>query len=111
MTDQNTNRNTCVVKWFNSRQGYGFITNLDDNTKDYFVHQSNLITLENCFKTLYNGEYIECEIKSDDSGKVQAYDVTGIRRGRLMCENRVKNSNYSPSESYSNNYERRYRNE
>ena len=29
-----------VVKWFNPRKGYGFITGEDE--KDYFVHQSEL---------------------------------------------------------------------
>ena len=33
-----------------------FITNLEDNN-DYFAHQSQLQPSENCFKTLYTGEY------------------------------------------------------
>ena len=104
----NSEKVVCVVKWFNSRNGYGFITNLDDDS-DYFAHQSNLEPQENCFKTLYQGEYVECNVQRDsDSGKEQAVNVTGIRGGKLMCEHRAT-YNRNPSDNYSNNYERRNR--
>lgn len=100
----------CVVKWFNSRKGYGFITNLEDNN-DYFAHQSQLQPSENCFKTLYTGEYIECNIKKEND-KFQAINITGIRGGKLMCEHRIKNEyNSYPSNNYSNNFDRQNRNE
>ena len=51
------------VKWFNSKYGYGFVKDLDSDN-DYFAHQSQLQTNVNCYKTLYQGEYIECNIKN-----------------------------------------------
>ena len=109
-TNENSNRHTCVVKWFNSRHGYGFITNLDNND-DYFAHQSQLQPKENCFKTLYPGEYVECESDyNNETNKTQAINITGIRDGTLLCEHRNNNNNYrKPSDYYSNNYEKKNR--
>ena len=101
------NKIVCVVKWFNSRKGYGFITSMENNN-DYFVHQSQLEPTENCFKTLYIGEYIECFIKKDnETNKEQAYNVTGIQGGKLMCEHSVRNN--LPNNNYSNNYDKNNR--
>ena len=108
---ESSNRVTCVVKWFNSRYGYGFITEINTEN-DYFAHQSQLEPSENCYKTLYQGEYVECEVSKDDNtGKLQANHITGIGGGKLMCEHRTVNSYRSPSNNYSNNYERRNRDE
>ena len=105
----NKNRITCVVKWFNSRYGYGFITEINTEN-DYFAHQSQLEPHENCFKTLYTGEYIECNVQVDSqTNKKQATNITGIGGGKLMCEHRTVNSYRSPSNNYSSNYERRNR--
>ena len=43
------------VKWFNSKHKYGFITVLSDGefkNVDLFVHQSNIITKEPCYRFL-----------------------------------------------------------
>jgi len=106
---ESSNRVTCVVKWFNSRYGYGFITEINTEN-DYFAHQSQLEPSENCYKTLYQGEYVECEVSKDENtGKLQANQITGIGGGKLMCEHRTVNSYRSPSNNYSSNYERRSR--
>ena len=100
-------RLTCVVKWFNSKYGYGFVKDLNSDN-DYFAHQSQLQTNVNCYKTLYQGEYIECNVKYDsDNNKKQAVDITGIKRNQLMCEHKVNTNR--PSYNYSNNYERQNR--
>ena len=78
------------VKWFNPRAGYGFITRIEDES-DVFVHHSGLKPKNECFKTLYTGEYVEMEITTDENGKHFASNVTGMKGCELMCERYVKN--------------------
>lgn len=93
----NTEKQTGCVKWFNSTRGYGFITNVDSNEgKDYFVHHTGLSTQSNVYKTLTPGEYVEYDEKVENN-KNFAINVTGIRGGKLLCENR--NQNRSQNES------------
>jgi len=82
-------RNIGMVKWFNNKTGYGFIT-LDN--EDIFVHHQQLQVAQNQYKYLVQGEYVEFEKKNLTEGKhrTMAVDVTGIRRGPLMCETRQK---------------------
>ncbi len=61
-----------VVKWFNSRKGYGFITS--ESEEDIFVHFSVIEVDEGKFKTLYEGETVEFEITEGDKGQ-QASNV------------------------------------
>ena len=76
------------VKWFNPKAGYGFITLLDssDETEDVFVHHSGLSPKKECFKTLYQGEYVSLSIMTDDKGKKFGTKVTGVSGHELMCE-------------------------
>ncbi len=53
-----------VVKWFNERKGYGFISH--DDGGDVFVHHSGVEG--NGFKTLYEGEKVEFNIEDSDKG-------------------------------------------
>ncbi len=55
---------TGVVKWFNERKGYGFISN--DDGGDVFVHHSGVEG--NGFKTLYEGDKVEFNIENSDKG-------------------------------------------
>jgi CspA family cold shock protein len=54
-----------TVKWFNSKRGYGFITP-DDESKDVFVHRSNIIG--DGFKTLAEGARVEFEPREGTKG-------------------------------------------
>ena len=86
-------RLTGTVKWFNNKAGFGFITVCDEgdyNEKDIFVHYSSLKLDEDKYKYLVQGEYVEFNLAnaSKDGHEFQAVDVTGIRRGPIMCESR-----------------------
>ena len=91
------------VKWFNNKDGYGFITCTNDTTSDIFAHHS-AIKIDNQYKYLVQGEYVEFELVStqnNSSHKFQASNICGINSGKLMCETRndFKNakSNYKGS--------------
>ena len=95
-------RYTAVVKWFDNSLKYGFATILEGEhtDKDTFIHLSNIITdKEEVYRTLRKGEYIEfsIEISENSTHPFQAKNVSGLKKGPLMCE-----TNYNP-----NNFGRR----
>ena len=57
---------TGKVKWFNTKKGYGFITN--ENGEDVFVHYSG-INMEG-FKELENGANVTYELVETERGVV-----------------------------------------
>jgi|TARA_B100000767_G_C19421506_1_gene392187 CspA family cold shock protein len=59
------------VKWFNSKKGYGFITE-DGSEKDIFLHVSSLE--ESKLKSLTEGQKLEFEIKTEND-KLQATNL------------------------------------
>jgi cold shock CspA family protein len=94
---------TGVVKWFDSRGGFGFITVLSKEGvkqgvslglregKEIFVHYSALsTTLTGQYKYLVLGEYVEFELAKAENEKYEFYakNVTGIFGGNLMCQSR-----------------------
>ena len=46
------------IKWFDTKKGYGFLTDVEDNN-DVFVHYSSIKTNEEVYKVLYF-----CEVSS-----------------------------------------------
>ena len=85
-----TDTQIACVKWFNSKSGYGFITDIGSND-DIFVHHSELQTSENVYRSLTTGEYVSYEVKIDDKGKSTAINVTGVGGGILLCESTAIN--------------------
>ena len=59
------------IKWFNSKKGYGFITD-DETNKDIFLHVSALE--ESKLKTLKEEQLLEFEIK-EENNKLQAINL------------------------------------
>jgi CspA family cold shock protein len=62
-----------IVKWFNDRKGYGFISQEDGN--DVFVHFSSIEATG--YKTLSEGDNVDFEIEESDRGP-EAKSVTKV---------------------------------
>ncbi|MDP2981279.1 MAG: cold-shock protein [Candidatus Omnitrophota bacterium] len=61
------------VKWFNTQEGYGFIT--PENGKDVFVHHS--VIQGEGYKSLEEGQEVEFEIQNGPKGE-QAVNVVKV---------------------------------
>ena len=59
--------NEGKVKWFDSKKGYGFVSDTSDNI-EYFVHFSEIQS--DSFKTLTEGQEVTFEIGDGAKGKV-----------------------------------------
>jgi len=58
-------REAGVVKWFNDKKGYGFISRQSGG--DIFVHHSSIVA--EGFRSLKEGNEVEFEVKEDAKGK------------------------------------------
>ena len=74
------------IKWFDTKKGYGFLTDIENNN-DVFVHYSSIKTNEEVYKVLYEGEYVSYTHKLDDQKRTVTDNVTGVNGGKLLCEN------------------------
>lgn len=93
MASSTSERLVGMVKWFNSRAGYGFITVCGED-RDIFVHYSNIKSGNYASYTyLTQGEYVEFDLANteNETHKFQAVNITGIRGGPIMCESRKNN--------------------
>ena len=92
-TDSATQRMTGMVKWFNNKSGFGFITVCGSGEfggKDIFVHYSSIRVTNSQYKYLVQGEYIDFNLVKSDNGKHEyhAADITGVSDGPILCETR-----------------------
>jgi len=86
-------RLTGLVKWFNNKSGFGFLTVCGEgeySNKDIFVHFSSIRVTNSQYKYLVQGEYVEFVLIRSENEKHEfhATDVTGIMGGAIMCETR-----------------------
>ena len=63
--------NKGTVKWFNSSNGYGFITN-DETGEEVFVHFSGIMT--DGYKSLEDGQKVTFDTTQGNRG-IQAVNV------------------------------------
>ncbi len=95
-TTNDESKCTGIVKWFNDKTGFGFITAIDGDhaTKDIFTHYSTITVSNSLYKYLVQGEYVEFSVVAtkNDKHELQSMNVTGIKGGPLMCEPRSLNS-------------------
>lgn len=81
-------------KWFNSKNGYGFISFKNDNgnMNDVFIHHNSIKVNDEQYKYLMIGEYLQFKIvennNANEQHKYYASEVCGIDGGKLMCETR-----------------------
>lgn len=83
---------TGCVKWFDNGLNYGFITVLSEGEhkgSDIFVHQSNIKTKRDCYRTLYTGECVTFDLvkSKSESHPWNAENVSGFNGAVLHCEN------------------------
>jgi cold shock CspA family protein len=86
-------RQLGIVKWFNNKAGFGFVTMLGDESTDVFVHHSGVSVDREQYKYLVQGEYVEFNLSKSENNdhEWQAINVSGVQKGPLMCETRFLN--------------------
>ena len=92
----------CVgqVKFFDKTKGFGFINIIytDEKEKEFigkdiYIHQRNIKPNSNIFGYLEKNEYVEFDIINDEKrNTIQAGNVTGLKKGSLLCEASVKSN-------------------
>jgi len=102
-------RLTGVVKWFNTKSGFGFITVCgtgEFSGKDIFVHYSSIKSANSQYKYLVQGEYVEFDLVKVEKNnhEYQATNISGIMGGNIMCETANRNTQtYRPRNTSSDN--------
>jgi cold shock CspA family protein len=105
MTETATPRYLGMVKWFNKKHGYGFISVLNGESKgkDIFVHYSSVRTKDATeYKYLVQGEYVEFNIEKalKENHEYHAIDITGLYEGPILCDTRQISLNSRPAPAH-----------
>ena len=85
-------RLTGIVKWFNNKAGYGFVTALEGEQKgnDIFVHYTSIGEDNQQYRFLTQGEYVDFSLVKSNTEKYEylAKNITGVKGGPILCETR-----------------------
>lgn len=92
-TQETSERLTGMVKWFNNKAGFGFITVSGEGEysgKDIFIHYTSIRVNNSQYKYLVQGEYVDFNLVKSENEKHEyhATDVSGVLGGSIMCETR-----------------------
>ena len=92
-TQATSERLTGMVKWFNNKAGFGFITVSGEGEysgKDIFIHYTSIRVNNSQYKYLVQGEYVDFNLVKSENEKHEyhATDVSGVLGGSIMCETR-----------------------
>ena len=83
-------RSTGIVKWFDTKKGYGLITMLEAPylNEIIFVHHTEIAVKLEQYRYLVAGEYISCVVENSVNKTVKLYatDIKGVLGGQVMCE-------------------------
>ena len=100
--DFGTKKYNGQVKWFNDKNGYGFITMIDEGDfkgTNLFIHHTSITPIVSDYKSLTKGEYVTFIVSKNDKGP-QASNVTGYNGGFLMIDvNNKSRSNETKEET------------
>lgn len=72
-----------TVKWYNDKKGFGIIKS---ESKEVFVHYSQIQSNTNNFKKLAEKEEVEFEIGTDKNGRECAKNVCAPNGAKLLFE-------------------------
>ena len=92
-SESEVQRLTGMVKWFNNKSGFGFITvcgESDFGGKDIFAHYSSIRVTNSQYKYLVQVEDVDFNLTHSENEKHEfhAMDITGVMSGPILCETR-----------------------
>ncbi len=87
-----------IVKWFNSRKGFGFITT-SESEKEVFVHFSSITVEDDGFKTLNENDEVTFDVEEGQKGP-EAKNVVITKKAPVQERKPRERRNFSYNRKY-----------